>query len=297
MSIRNRRPSDIDARAIFAAPPSCRRAFRRQIKADEVDLRDVALTKSALEAGRPVPQGLWRSGCRRSSVLPNFCLREEPALPLAKGDETRSTDAPRDAGAISDNAIASRISYFLWSSMPDEELLTLAAAGRLSQPEVLRTQVDHGFCAIQNRSSFVENFTGQWLHLREIDATEPDARQYPEFDEMSPVCGSRRNGGGFFREDFEPRRVASRFYRIGLGDSQRAAGKTLRHRRGDGPDVPPRSASLSGSVRGGVSLTQASVLKVTANGTNTSPVIRGVWVLDNILGQPSPPPSGRRSRH
>ena len=137
---------------------------------------------------------------------------------------------------------------------------------------------------------FVKNFTGQWLTLREIDFTEPDARQYPEFDEMlrySIVEETER----FFREVLEKdqplldfvdsdwtilnERLA-RHYGIG--------GVTGQHYR--------RVTLPAGNPRGGV-LTQASILKVTANGTNTSPVIRGVWVLENILGKPvSPPPPG-----
>ncbi len=271
-----------DARTIFAR--RLPRAFRRQIKPDEIDLY-VSLTNSALEAGRPFRKAL-AVGLQAVLCSPEFLLREEPALPSAKGNETQPADAKRAPATISDDALASRISYFLWSSMPDEELLTLAAAGRLSQPEILRAQVDR-LLRDPKSERFVENFTGQWLHLREIDATEPDARQYPEFDEMlrHAIPEETRR---FFREILdrdEPlldfiesdwailnERLAKHYGIEGV------TGQSFRR-----VPLPP------GSMRGGV-LTQASVLKVTANGTNTSPVIRGVWVLDNILGQPSPPP-------
>src|SRR5678815_148290 len=89
-------------------------------------------------------------------------------------------------GKLDDFALASRLSYFLWSTMPDEELLTLAEAGKLSQPEALRRQVER-MLKHPKAAAFTENFVGQWLGLREIDATEPSHLLYPEFDHMLKV--------------------------------------------------------------------------------------------------------------
>ncbi|HEY2341618.1 MAG TPA: DUF1592 domain-containing protein, partial [Chthoniobacteraceae bacterium] len=182
-----------------------------------------------------------------------------------------------------------RLSYFLWSSMPDDELLSLAASRKLHEPEVLRAQVKRLLDDEKSRT-FVKNFTGQWLDLRNIDATTPDAKLYPESDELlrgSMVEETERfctemlkndlSVSNFIQSDFAMLnwRLAVH-YGIGGVDGEEFRKVTLP------PDSP----------RGGV-LTQASVLKVSANGTTTSPVIRGAWVMKRILGQPpNPPPPG-----
>jgi hypothetical protein len=216
-----------DARTIFSK--LLPRAFRRPVVEEEVETY-VALTSAALDAGRPFMESL-RVGLQAMLCSPEFLFREEPAA----GDATQ----------ISQHALAARLSYFLWSSLPDDELLSLANAGRLAQPDELRRQVER-MLADEKSRRFVENFTGQWLKLRESDFTEPDM-----------LLNER----------------LARHYGI-----EGVAGQPFR-----------RVSLPEESVRGGV-LTQAAVLKVTANGTNTSPVVRGVWVLDNILGRPSPPP-------
>jgi hypothetical protein len=170
--------------------------------------------------------------------------------------------------------------------MPDDELLTLADQGKLSQPEVLRGQVDR-LLRDAKGERFVKNFTGQWLKLREIDFTEPDARQYPEFDEMlrySMLQETER----FFREVLGRDQPVLDF----VDSDWSILNERLARHYGIGGVTGQQFRRVTlplGSPRGGI-LTQASVLKVTANGTNTSPVIRGVWVLENILGKPVPPP-------
>ncbi len=247
------------------------RAFRRKVEPDEVK-RYALLTQKALDDKRPLTDAL-RVGLTGILCSPEFLLREEPA-------------AENQEATISDHALASRLSYFLWSSMPDDELLTLADQGKLSQPDVLRGQVER-LLRDPKGDRFVKNFTGQWLKLREIDFTEPDARQYPEFDEMlrySIVQETER----FFREVLEKDHSLLDFVDSDwtilnerLAKHYGIGGVTGQHYR--------RVTLPAGSPRGGL-LTQASILKVTANGTNTSPVIRGVWVLENILGKPVPPP-------
>ena len=168
-------------------------------------------------------------------------------------------------------------------------MLALAVAKKLAQPGVLRTQVERMLKDERSRG-FVHNFTGQWLDLRNIDATSPDKKLYPEADELL-VVSMVQETEGFFTEmlsrnlsvanviqsDFAMlnSRLATHYGIDGV------AGEELRK-----VSLPPDSP------RGGI-LTQASVLKVTANGTTTSPVLRGAWVLKKILGQPpTPPPPG-----
>jgi Protein of unknown function (DUF1592)/Protein of unknown function (DUF1588)/Protein of unknown function (DUF1585)/Protein of unknown function (DUF1587)/Protein of unknown function (DUF1595)/Planctomycete cytochrome C len=189
-------------------------------------------------------------------------------------------------GRLNDHELASRLSYFLWSTMPDDRLLDLASKGTLGKPDVLRAEVERMLHDPRARA-FTENFTGQWLGLRNIKATEPDRKLYPEFDallEYSMVQETRRffdeilTGDlsllNFVHSDFSilNQRLAKHYGIEGV------KGQALRkvHLPAD-------------SHRGGV-LTQASVLKVTANGTTTSPVLRGVWVLERIVGKPAPPP-------
>jgi hypothetical protein len=261
-----------DARQIFAR--LLPRAFRRPIEADEVETY-VSLTAAALDQGRPFIAAL-RFGLQAILCSPEFLFREEPAAAVAtSGSKT-----------ISQHALATRLSYFLWSSMPDDELLLLAVAGKLSQPEILREQVER-MLRDPKSSRFVENFTGQWLDLRDIDFTEPDMRQYPEFDEMlrySILEETHR----YFREVLDNDLPLTDFV-----DSNWAIlnERLAKHYGIEGVTGQKfRRVSLpSDSVRGGV-MTQAAVLKVTANGTNTSPVVRGVWVLENIIGQSVPPP-------
>lgn len=250
------------------------RALRRKPKTDEVQPY-VQLTKSALDQGRPFLEAL-RVALLAILCSPDFLLREEAlAVGAAAGPTT-----------ISDHALAARLSYFLWSSMPDDELLSLADAGRLGRRDVLREQVER-LLRDTKSARFVTSFTGQWLKLREIDFTTPDAKQYPEFDEMlrySMVEETHR----YFREILDQDRSLLEF----VDSNWTILNERLaKHYGVEGVvgqayrrvTLPPDSS------RGGV-LTQASVLKVTANGTNTSPVVRGAWVLANLLGQPVPPP-------
>lgn len=255
-----------DVREIFAR--LLPRAFRRPMQPDEAD-RYVALTAAALDQNRPFIAAL-RVGLQALLCSPEFLFREEPV----------------ERQSISQPALASRLSYFLWSSMPDDELLTLAAEGKLDRPEVLRQQVER-MLRDPKAARFEENFLGQWFDLRDIDFTEPDMRQYPEYDEMlrHAMLGETRR---FFREVLDNDLPLTNF----IDSDWTILNERLANHYGiDGVTGQKfRRVSLPpDSVRGGV-MTQASVLKVTANGTNTSPVVRGVWVLDNLLGRPVPPP-------
>lgn len=188
---------------------------------------------------------------------------------------------------VDDYAIASRMSYFLWSSMPDEELLRLAAEGKLSDPSVRHDQVER-MINDPKIERFIDSFTGQWLDLREIEFTTPDKTLYPEYDELL-LRSMLAETKGFFRHLLNENLSVLNFV-----DSDFAV---LNQRMADHYGIPGvrgheefRVVSLpDDSIRGGI-LTHATVLKVTANGTTTSPVLRGVWVLDRLLGQPAPPP-------
>lgn len=244
------------------------RAFRREIKPDELTPY-VGLVKSALDKGRSFESTL-RLGLKAVLCSPEFLYLDEPG---------------RDK--VGPSALASRLSYFLWSSMPDDTLLSLAKNGTLAKPDVLRKQVER-MLADPKAKAFTINFVGQWLDLRDIDFTTPDKNLYPDFDELlqlSMVEETHR----FFREILDRDLSVTNFIDSDFTFLNERLARHYSipgvkgHAKWQKVKLPPES------VRGGV-LTQASVLKVTANGTTTSPVLRGAWVMENILGKPVPPP-------
>jgi len=249
------------------------RAFRRPVSSDEIEFY-VSFAKQTLDAGRPFLDAL-RVSLQGVLSSPEFLFLQ---LPLEA--------APVPRSEAQQFALASRLSYFLWSSSPDEALFSLAQSGELAKPEVLKQETER-MLRDPKSERFVENFTGQWLKLRSIDETEPDKRLFPEFDESlryAMVEESRL----FFREMLEQDRPVQEFV-----DSDWAIlnERLADHYQIDGVHGQAFRHVLlpKGSLRGGV-ITQASVLKVTSNGTNTSPVVRGNWVLNNILGEKIPPP-------
>ena len=251
-----------------------RRAFRRTVT-DE-DIRPfLARVKSRLEQNYSFEQAM-RVGLRGILVSPNFLfLREQPAAARVPA-----------ATKLDDFALASRLSYFLWSSMPDEPLFKLAEARKLREPAVLRGQVER-MLRDPKAQAFTENFTGQWLSLRAIDATSPDRTLYPEYDDILKVA-SVKETKLFFEEVLRNDLSLANFV---ASDFTFLNARLARHYGIPGVEgTEMRKVSLPpGSHRGGV-LTMASVMKVTANGTTTSPIIRGAWVLERILGTPPPKP-------
>lgn len=246
-----------------------RRAFRRPI-ADKEEQPFVDLVLQQLEAKRTFEEAMG-AGYQAILCAPDLLFCQDKR------------------GEKDDFALAARLSYFLWNTMPDEELSNLAERGTLSQPATLRAQVER---LLNHRSAqgFIQNFLAQWLELRLIDFTTPDRKLYPEFDvalKLDMVQETERffeevlkqdlSVANFVDSDFSflNERLAAHYGIAGV------KGRDFRR-----VPLPP------GSHRGGV-LTHASVLKVTANGTQTQPVQRGVWVLKNILGKPpQPPPPG-----
>jgi hypothetical protein len=187
---------------------------------------------------------------------------------------------------LDDFSLAERLSYFLWSTMPDDELLALARKGELSKPAVLHAQVERMLNS-PRAHRFTENFAGQWLDLRKMDATIPDPVLYSDFDQLL-LWAMPRETQMFFEEVLRKDLSIAEFIdsdwtmlneRLAeLYGIPGVTGNELRKVK-----LPPDSH------RGGV-MTQASVLKVTADGTRTSPVLRGKWILDRILGTPPAPP-------
>ena len=253
-----------DVKRIIAA--FARKAFRRPVSEGEL-APFIALVEKRQAAGSSFEQAV-RAGLVAVMTSPQFLfLHETP-------------------GPLDDFAIASRLSYFLWSSMPDEELLSLAEKGQLRDQGTLRAQVDR---LLQNPKSaaFTEHFTGQWLRLREIDFTEPSMQLYPEFDDMLKVS-MLREVRLFFEELLRDDLPLTNFL---ASDFSMLNGRLSKHYGIAGVNgwtfqrvkLPPHSH------RGGI-LTMAAILKITANGTNTSPVVRGAYMLDRILGTPPKPP-------
>jgi hypothetical protein len=251
-----------------------RRAYRRAVADADLEVplalyADVR-AKDGFEAGIEM-------GLRAILASTEFLFRIER-------DPQNAT--PSSAYRVSDVELASRLSFFLWSSIPDEELLARALDGTLRRPEVLERQVRR-MLADRRAEALVANFAGQWLYLRNLDAVSPDPRTFPEFDDNLRQAFRRETELLFesiVREDrsvldllqapytFVNERLArhygipnvygSRFRRVTVGDD---------------------------SVRGGL-LGHGSILTVTSYANRTSPVLRGKWVLENILGTPPPPP-------
>ena len=260
----------VDAVAGFAA-----RAFRRPLEDGELEAY-AGLAAPLLADGRTFLEAVR---------VPLRAVLNAPAFLFQGGGST----ADGDADTLDDFALASRLSYFLWRSLPDVPLLRAAGAGRLSEPAVLRAHVDR-MLDDERSARFVRDFAGQAFRLYELRATTPDAGLYPEYDDRLGQAAAREtelflgalidgNRGIDHLIDadftFANRRLAEHY---GL---PHVAGQQMR-----------RVALPVDSPRGGL-LTHASVLKVTANGTTTSPVPRGNFVLSNLLGQPpAPPPPG-----
>ncbi len=241
-----------------------RRAFRRNVSVDDIK-PFLARVKSKLDQNYSFEQAM-RVGLKGVLVSPDFLfLREQD---------------PK----LDDFALASRLSYFLWSSMPDEELFQLAAANRLHEQDVLREQVER-LLSDPKAKAFNTNFTGQWLSLRAIDATLPDGTLYPEYDDILKMSMLKETSL-FFDDVLKNDLPLTNFVR---SDFSFLNARLAKHYGIPGIEgMEMRKVTLpSDSHRGGL-LTMGSVLKVTANGTTTSPIIRGSWVLERILGTPPP---------
>ncbi|MCY3841168.1 MAG: DUF1592 domain-containing protein [Gammaproteobacteria bacterium] len=242
------------------------RAFRRPLKDGEAEAY-ADLAEPSLAAGAPLVEAA-RVPMRAILSAPPFLY------------QTAS------AGPLDDFALAARLSYFLWRSMPDDELFELAGNGELSEPGVLASQVDRMLDDDRSKR-FVKDFAGQAFRLYEMNRTTPDRGLYPEYDDrlgkamaaetelfLEELIDENHGVGGLVDADFTyvNRRLAEHYGIPGI------KGQQMR-----------RVELAADSPRGGL-LTHASIHKITANGTVTSPVPRGNFVLANILGRPAPPP-------
>lgn len=266
---------EAEARRILE--PLVRRAYRRP--ATEEDLRrPLAFFRDGAAEGGGFEAGV-ENAISAILVSPQFLFRvESDPKGVASGTVYR----------VSDVELASRLSFFLWSSLPDDELIDVAARGELRKPEVLERQVRR-MLADERARALVTNFASQWLQLRKLEATMPDLRLFPNFDD---------NLRQAFREETEL------FVESVIREDRSVLGLLsadytfLNERLAKHYGIPHvygshfRRVALSGDAarqRGGL-LRQGSVLTVTSYATRTSPVIRGHWILANLVGAPPPPP-------
>jgi hypothetical protein len=250
-----------------------RRAYRRAVSE-----ADVERVMAFYRAGRSEADFDTGIGNALSAVLmnPAFIFRVELDPEQAAGAAYR----------VSDIELASRLSFFLWSSLPDDELLDVAIRGDLSRPGELERQARR-LLGDPRSHNLASNFAGQWLMLRNLGSVNPNVRLYPDFDD---------NLRQAFREETE------RFFDSVLREDRsvhdllKADYTFLNERLAKHYGIPGvygsrfrRVALPEDSQRGGL-LRHGSILSVTSFATRTSPVVRGKWVLDNILGAPPPPP-------
>jgi len=244
------------------------RAYRRPVTTADSE-RFLPVIKAALDSGSTFSDAMI-AGYTAVLCSPGFVSLEEPV------------------GKLDGPALASRLSFFLWNSPPDQTLRDLAASGKLSDPVLLRAETDR-LLSDPRSERFIEAFLDSWLALRDINSTSPDANLYPDYYLDDLLTESALDETRFFFTDLLRKNLPAR----NLIDSDFTF---LNERLAEHYGIPGvrgvamrRVAIPEDSPRGGL-LTQASILKITANGTNTSPVLRGAWILERILGKPSPPP-------
>jgi len=278
-TVRSSAPVD-DARRLLAA--FLPRAFRRPV--DEAEIAPYV----DLVARRVAARDCFEDAMRRAYVAiltsPEFLFH--PADGHAADGAEPAEPVTRERSGRRLFAVASRLSYWLWNSPPDEPLLAAAADGTLAEPSVLRGQVDR-LLDDPRSSRFIDDFADQWLELRRIDETSPDRQLYPEYRFLLHE-GMVAETRSFLREliaaDDPARNLVD-------PDFTMLTQRLAEHYRITGVDgVELRRVTLPpGSHRGGL-LAQAAIHKLTANGTTTSPVKRGVWIMDRLFDDPAPPP-------
>jgi len=250
------------------------RAYRRPVDPAEIEGL-VKLVELAMKQGDGFERGI-QLAVQAILVSPHFLFRVE------SDREPNNSNRPH---RLSGHELAARLSYFLWSSMPDDKLFTLAKRGVLHEPDVLERQARRMLQDAKS-SALIENFAGQWLNLRNLDEATPDPKLFQEFDKQlrsdmrhetellfEAVMRKDRSILDFLDADFTflNERLAKHYE---ISDVQ---GKQF------------RKVALTGDRRAGL-LTHASILTLTSDPTKTSPVKRGKWILENILGTPPPPP-------
>ncbi len=250
-----------------------RRAFRRS--PTDADLESLLSfyqqerSKGTFEAGIEM-------ALRRILADPEFVFRFEPPP---------AGVAPNGIYRISDTELASRLSFFLWSSIPDDELLKVAIEGKLHEPAVLERETRR-MLADDRAHALVASFADQWLYLRELKSSEPDAREFPDFDDNLRQAFQRETEMLFESVLREDRSVLDLLDANYTFVNERLA-KHYGIANIYGPDF--RRVPVPSDARRGL-LGQGSILLVTSNANRTSPVQRGKWILENLLGSPPPLP-------
>jgi mono/diheme cytochrome c family protein len=260
-----------------------RRAYRGPVS--EADVTTLLAFYRAGRAEGGFDAGI-QQGLRRILASPRFLFRiEREPTALGRRSAEREGGAPGQPYRVTDLDLASRLSFFLWSSIPDDELLALAAKGALSDRPTLERQVRR-MLADRRSQALVDNFASQWLTIGKLSGVVPDVDAYPEFDENLRDAfrqETRMFIGSQLREDRGVTELVTANYSF---VNERLA----RHYRI--PNVYGshfRRVTFTDGIRGGL-LGQGSILTVTSYPNRTSPVLRGRWLLDSILGAPPPPP-------
>jgi hypothetical protein len=251
-----------------------RRAYRRPVTDAEVNGL-VRFISMAQQNGDSFEQGV-RVALEAILVSPHFLFRVE---------NDRDANNPAASHRLDDFELASRLSYFLWSSMPDEQLFRLAADRKLHRPEVTEAQV-HRMLLDLKSVALIDNFAGQWLELRNLDSVKPDPDRFPYFDD-SLRQAMKEETQLFFQAIIREDRSILDFIDGRFTYLNERLAKHYGIPGIAGPEF--RRIQLTGDERSGI-LTQASVLTVSSYPTRTSPVLRGKWVLENFLNDPPPPP-------
>jgi hypothetical protein len=267
------RPQEEQACAKKILTGLARRAYRRPVTDEDVNpLLDFYRSKRATADFN----GGIQAALERLLIDPDFLVRIEGSSP-AQGTATVTR--------VSDVELASRLSFFLWSSLPDEELLGLAERRQLSNPKVLEQQVRR-MLADTRATALVKNFAAQWLHLRNLRTHTPDVMTFPEFDDNLRQAFLRETElflESQLREDRSVMELLTANYTF--------VNERLAVHYGI-PDVYGndfRRVTFTDDKRAGL-LGQGSILTVTSLTTRTSPVVRGKWLMENVLGAPPPPP-------
>ena len=273
-------PADEKTAARVIVGEFTRRAWRRPVTSGEVD-RLMRLYANARAEGEGFEAGV-KLAMKAVLVSPHFLfIGETPTSVATAGNAaTGSKPVPQP---IDEFALACRLSYFLWSSMPDDELLALAERGKLRANLAAQTR---RLLASPKAHALVENFGGQWLQIRSLETFAPDRKLFPEFDPVLRAA-MQRETELFFEHVMRADRSVFDFL---TGDYTFVNARLAKFYGISGITGDEfQKVSLAGTPRRGV-LTHAGVLTLTSNPTRTSPVKRGKWVLENILGTPPPPP-------
>ncbi|WP_298869217.1 DUF1592 domain-containing protein [uncultured Gimesia sp.] len=252
------------------------RAFRRPVSRQELK-PIVELVNATVKSGRTFEQGI-QVGIQAILVSPHFLFRIE-------GIQNTVQASSNGVQKVNQYEIASRLSYFLWSSMPDDTLFKLAAQGQLDNPRTLQVQVKR-MLNDPKSSAFVKNFAGQWLNLRNLEDLSPDPKKFRGFNSQLKN-DMRRETEEFFSYIMKEDRSVIEFINADYTFMNERLAKFYGNNRVKGESF--QKVNLDKTKRAGL-ITQASILTLTSNPGRTSPVKRGKWIMENILGTPPPAP-------